>query len=156
VVFILLNTAIRMGLLWITVLLVLGIISLLRYLASQDANYFKSKGNHYPGNSTYRMLTLSLERKMCLLTMRDHESGKRYVSYLEQESTLHEGGGGVEIEMEDAYSKLSMDIIIAAVACGIDKKAFESREPPLFHRMGNKLKFQLAGIALIRFIFIAF
>jgi cytochrome P450 family 9 len=80
-------------------------------------------------------------------------SGKRFVSYLEKESSLSEGGGG-EIEMGDAYSKLTMDVI-AAVACGIDSKAFDSREPSLFHRMGNKLRFQLGGIALMRFIFMA-
>jgi cytochrome P450 family 9 len=236
-----------MGLLWIALLvLLLGIIALLRYLASQDANYFKSKGIHYLGNSTYRMLTLSITRKMCLFTTTwdqyeevksagvkvagskdfgrttlwvqdpdlikqilikdfDHfvdrrdfnfpkkdkffgkmisilkgdqwkglrsklsptfttgkikrmfqlmnASGKRFVSYLEKESSLSDGGGG-EIELGDAYSKLTMDVI-AAATCGIDSKAFESREPSFFEKMGNKLRFQFSGFALMRFIFMA-
>jgi cytochrome P450 len=234
-----------MGLLWIALLvLFLGIISLLLYLASVDANYFKSKGIHYLGNSTYRMLTLSLQRKMSLFTTTvdqyeevksagakvagtkdfgrttlwvqdphlikhilikdfDHfvdrrdfnfpkkdkffgkmipilkgdgwkglrskisptfttgkikrmfqlmnASGKRFVSYLEQESTSSEGG---EIELGDAYSKLTMDVI-ATATCGIDSQAFDSREPSFFQKMGNKLRFQFSGFALLRFIFMA-
>jgi cytochrome P450 len=80
-------------------------------------------------------------------------SGKRFVSYLEKESSLSEGGGG-EIELGDAYSKLTMDVI-AAATCGIDSKAFDSREPSFFEKMGNKLRFQFSGFALLRFVFMA-
>jgi cytochrome P450 len=235
---------IKMGLLWVIfVSLILGIIALLRFLAVQDANYFKNKGIYYLGNSTYRMLKLTLMGKMSLVnntidqykevklsanrkvagTMDfgttslwvqdpelikhilikdfDHfvdrrqfnfpkeemfgkmlfakkgdqwkslrsklsptfttgkikrmfqimnQSGKRFVTFLEQELSLSEGG---EIEIGDAYSKLTMDVV-AAAAIGIDSKAFESREPSIFEQMGNKLRFQFGGFQLIRFLII--
>jgi cytochrome P450 len=227
--------------------LIISIIILLRYLAFQDANYFKRKGIHYLGNSIYRMAMLTLKRRMSLyssisdqyeevksarvkvagikefgstvlwvqdpdlikhILIKDFDhfvdrrglkfpkedklfanmlftqkgdewkslrsklspifttgkikrmfqlmnaSGKRFVSYLEQESSLSEGGGG-EIELGNAYSKLTMDVI-AAAACGIDSKAFgESWKPSAFVEIGNKIRVQFSGIQMLRFVIVA-
>jgi len=78
------------------------------------------------------------------------KSGDRFVNYLEKEIAR----SGPEIEIGDAYSKMTMDVI-ASVACGIDSKAFENKQPSLFEQMGNKIRFQFGGLQMLRFLFIA-
>jgi len=75
------------------------------------------------------------------------KSGDRFVSFLEQE--IARSGPEGEIELSDAYSKMTMDVI-ATAACGIDSKAFDNKEPSRFERMGNKLRFQLSGLEMFR------
>jgi len=40
--------------------------------------------------------------------------------------------------------------VIATAACGIDSKAFEHKELSFLEQMGNKLRFQLTGLEMLR------
>jgi len=79
------------------------------------------------------------------------KSGDRFVTFLEDESARSTGG---ELELSDAYSKMTMDVI-ASAACGIDSKAFETREQSVFEQMGNKLRFEFGGFQMVKFVMIA-
>lgn len=75
-------------------------------------------------------------------------SGKKLVKYIEQQVA---NSPDAEMDINEGYSKFTMDIIASAV-CGIDSKAFDQKEPSLFERMGMKLQFQFGGAQIIKLI----
>lgn len=72
-------------------------------------------------------------------------SGKKFVKFLESEI---QNAGNEEIELTEAYSKFTMDII-ASAACGIDSQAFNQKEPSMFEKYGKTMQLTLGGKFII-------
>jgi cytochrome P450 family 9 len=77
------------------------------------------------------------------------KSAKKLVKFVEEEMKREEEGD--EIELTECFSKFTMDII-ASVACGIDSKAFDQKEPSLFERKAKEMQFEFAGLKLLKVI----
>jgi cytochrome P450 len=75
-------------------------------------------------------------------------SAKQMINYLQNQ--LSSSSNGI-VDLENAYSKLTMDSI-ASVAFGIDSKAFDEVEPSTFEQMGKKLPGSLNVSAIIKLI----
>jgi len=74
------------------------------------------------------------------------QSGNKFVNFLESEIEHSQNG---EVELTDAYSKFTMDII-ASAACGIDSEAFNQRGPSYFEQAGKKLQLQFGAKVILK------